>query len=114
MFVHKFGGNSFKARIRDLNKGVGEVAPVIHGTVFIYNLITKPLYHNKPTYETLEQSLESMKKHAIDNKVNRIAMPQIGCGLDGLQWRQVSKIINNVFGNTSIQIVVVSLPPKKH
>jgi O-acetyl-ADP-ribose deacetylase (regulator of RNase III) len=73
------------------------VAVVIHGTIFVYNLITKPLYHNKPTYDDLERSLVAMKKHAIDNKVKRIAMPRIGCGLDGLQWRQVMGFVFVVF-----------------
>ncbi len=45
---------------------------------FIYNLVTKERYSDKPTYETLEQSLQEMREHARKNGVAEIAMPKIG------------------------------------
>lgn len=36
----------------------------------------------------------------------------IGCGLDRLQWKRVSEILEQVFKHTNISITVYSLPVK--
>lgn len=72
----------------------------------VFNLITKERYWHKPTYSTIRGALEMMKKLAIENNINKIAMPVIGCGLDRLQWDKVSEIIKEVFENTDIEILV--------
>lgn len=75
----------------------------------VFNLVTKQSYWNKPTYESLEQALEVMKKQCINLKIKKIAMPQIGCGLDQLEWIKVSEIIDKVFNDTDIEILVCYL-----
>lgn len=40
--------------------------------------ITKKKYNQKPTYETLRQSLEAMKVHCLENGVTKIAIPRYG------------------------------------
>lgn len=72
----------------------------------VFNLITKERYWQKPTYETMRGALEQMKKLAVGNGVKRIAMPIIGCGLDRLDWDKVSTIIQEVFSDTDIEILV--------
>ena len=72
----------------------------------VFNLITKERYWQKPTYETMRGALEMMRKLALKNSVNKIAMPIIGCGLDKLQWGKVSEIIKDVFNDTDIEILV--------
>lgn len=72
----------------------------------IFNLITKERYWQKPTYLTMRGALEMMKQLAIENNVEKIAMPIIGCGLDRLQWDKVSEIIKEVFRDTEIEILV--------
>lgn len=41
--------------------------------------------------------------------VNKIAMPKIGCGLDKQNWSDIKPLIEKVFGDTDIEIVVCSL-----
>ena len=72
----------------------------------VFNLITKERYWQKPTYKTMQGALEIMKMMATENGVKKIAMPIIGCGLDQLQWDKVSKIIQEVFEDTDIEILV--------
>lgn len=72
----------------------------------VFNLITKSRYWNKPTYETLENALEQMKYICEVNYISKIAMPIIGCGLDRLQWKNVKVIINNIFQDSDIEILV--------
>lgn len=75
----------------------------------VLNLITKERYYQKPTYKSLEQSLQAMKNICLHRKVQKIAMPMIGCGLDKLEWGQVSQIIKNIFGDTDMEILVCKL-----
>lgn len=73
---------------------------------FIFNLVTKRNYWNKPTLTTIENALIYMKGQCKLFNVNKIAMPRIGCGLDRQKWSDVKKIIEDVFWDTDIEIVV--------
>lgn len=77
---------------------------ILEGKVF--NLITKRNYWNKPVYDSLIAALKDMRFQAINNNIKFIAMPMIGCGLDRLNWIRVSYIIQKVFSETDITIVV--------
>ena len=70
------------------------------------NLITKEKYWQKPTYDSLRQSLENLCSQIRDSSYMRLAMPRIGCGLDRLEWSKVKTIIENVFIHTDIEILV--------
>ena len=70
------------------------------------NLVTKERYFHKPTLETLRQSLEDLRRQALEMKLQRLAMPKIGCGLDKLEWIDVCEIIQEVFAEMNISIVV--------
>nr|KAF6341764.1 O-acyl-ADP-ribose deacylase 1 [Myotis myotis] len=50
-----------------------------------------------------------MKSHCLKNGVTDLSMPRIGCGLDRLQWENVSTIIEEVFEATDIRITVYTL-----
>lgn len=75
----------------------------------VMNLITKRNYWQKPTYESLKHALLSMKDICISKKINKIAMPTIGCGIDKLEWKYVSEIIKSVFEDTNIEILVCKI-----
>ncbi|XP_055376317.1 ADP-ribose glycohydrolase OARD1-like [Condylostylus longicornis] len=79
---------------------------------YIYYLVTKTLSYQKPTYGSLASSLLSMKNHMISNNVDKLAMPRIGCGLDGLTWNKVKEIINETFQNENVEIVIYNFVPK--
>lgn len=76
---------------------------------FIYYLITKERFSHKPTYNTLRSSLEAMKAHCQENKVMRLSMPRIGCGLDKLDWLKVSDLITQVFSDSTMTVTVYTL-----
>lgn len=75
----------------------------------VFNLVTKSRYYHKPTLHDLEAALLEMKDYAVEMGVKKIAMPQIGCGLDRLNWDDVSELLNQVFGDTDIEILVCVL-----
>ena len=72
----------------------------------VLNLVTKERYYQKPTYNSMKQALEMMKVACVANNIHKVAMPKIGCGLDRLEWDKVSEIIQDVFKDTDIEILV--------
>ncbi len=64
-------------RLRNLGEGyVGGVVKIDN----VFNLITKEKCYQKPTYESLRNSLEEMRKIAFEEEIELIAMPKIGAG----------------------------------
>ena len=96
-----------KNYIRNNWNGKGYCIPAKDFKVF--NLITKNKYSDKPTYETLKQSLLHMRDYATSLNVDTITMPIIGCGLDRLNYDIVKGIIKNIFNDTNITIIVCKL-----
>lgn len=75
----------------------------------VYNLVTKEKYWHKPTLDSLREALLDMRATAREDGVKKIAMPRIGCGLDRLSWEDVKPMIQEVFADTDIEILVCSL-----
>ena len=75
----------------------------------VYNLVTKSRCYYKPTYQSLTEALTDMRKQMIADGVKKLAIPRIGCGLDGLEWSSVSTIVKEIFKDTDIEIVVCAL-----
>ena len=71
---------------------------------WIYNLVTKNSHYDKPTYYNLRKSLCRMKSHMLTYEIKEINLPQIGCGLDKLEWARVFSIILCLFANTGIRV----------
>ncbi|XP_070695964.1 ADP-ribose glycohydrolase OARD1 isoform X2 [Pempheris klunzingeri] len=109
MFKKKFSG---VGELKEQRKLTGQCAVLKRDRRYIHYLITKKKASQKPTYDSLRRSLEDMKSHCEMNGIKRVSMPRIGCGLDRLEWRRVSVILEGVFKHTDISITVYSLPEK--
>lgn len=75
----------------------------------VFNLVTKDKVWHKPTYDSVRDSLEMMREYMDFIGATKLAMPMISCGLDRLQWPQVKSIIEDVFSDTNVDIVVCVL-----
>lgn len=75
----------------------------------VFNLVTKKKCYHKPTYESIEAALETMKDIMDFNSTTKIAMPKIGCGLDRCDWDTVYDIICEVFEDTDVEILICEL-----
>lgn len=75
----------------------------------VFNLVTKRNYWHKPTYKTLEDALIECRNQCEFLNIEKLAMPQIGCGLDKLEWSKVSLMIQEIFKDTNIDIVICKL-----
>lgn len=45
----------------------------------------------------------------MENDVSKLAIPQLGCGIDRLEWAKVKKILHDVFDGEIVEIIVYSL-----
>ena len=50
-----------------------------------------------------------MKEQCEAYDIKKLAMPRIGCGLDRQNWTDVKALIEKVFADTDIEIMVCSL-----
>lgn len=94
----------------------GYMLPIFTKNHIVANLVTKHFVYEKPTYNTLTDSLIDLRDWTIRAYYSgripslKIAMPLIGCGLDLLEWDKVEPIIKDVFKDTDIDILVCEWP----
>ena len=108
LFKQQFG------RVDELKRQqvrVGGVAVLAVESRFVYYLITKPRYSDKPTYASLGSSLSAMFQHMLQNGVKSVSMPEIGCGLDGLTWPNVQQQLCQLLAGTGITCTVYHFRP---
>lgn len=75
----------------------------------VFNLVTKPRCFHKPTYDSLYETLCDMRMQCEALDITKLAMPRIGCGLDKLEWDSVKDVIDDVFDDMDIEILVCTL-----
>ena len=74
-----------------------------------FNLITKENVWQKPTYITMNKALKEMYIQVKNKNIKKLAMPLIGCGIDGLSWKFVRQLIIETFQDLDIEITVYYL-----
>lgn len=75
----------------------------------VFNLITKETWRRKPTMESVKESLSELRQQVDEKGIKKLAMPKIACGLDGLEWENVSEQVRDIFSDTDIEILVCCL-----
>ena len=98
--------NKFGIRGKIQNSGKEVQHPTCILTDRVFNLITKKRSSGKPTFTALTIALQKMKEIALNEGIEKIAMPKIGCGLDCLSWGEVREKIKELFSDTDIDILV--------
>ena len=65
----------------------------IGGEKIIINFPTKTEWFKKSSYEYIESGLLDLVKIIVNQKINSIAIPPLGCGNGGLQWEEVKILL---------------------
>ena len=100
--------------LKEQEIGVGGVAILKIGPGrFIYNLVTKEKYSDKPTYRSIRESLKEMRTHRIDNNIDVISMPGIASGLDKMEWKVIHEMLNELFKSSDIGIRIYTFDEEK-
>ena len=89
---------------------LGTVQPVkVSGSLTILNCFTQKEYGNDGMkyvdYKAIEDCFKQIKEKHLD-KGRSVAMPKIGAGLGGGDWKIIEGIINGIVGDKEILVYV--------
>ena len=76
---------------------------------YIINFPTKVHWSNPSKYEYIEKGLDDLKNIILKYNIKSISIPPLGCGLGGLDFDKVKKIIEKKLSKTEININVYQL-----
>ena len=93
----------------DQKQEKGGLAILKQSKRFIYYLVTKSKSTGKPTYVTFWKSCKCLRDHISSNKVTKLAIPRLGCGLDRLEWTKIKLMIEFLFLKVPIEILVCNI-----
>lgn len=102
---------SVREELSRQDHSVGAAVLTTRGGRAVYNLVTKNRFFDKPAYNALENCLRELKEQMLWNGHYYLAIPEIGCGRDGLHLPLVIQMIEGIFWNTNIQIVMCHWSP---
>lgn len=80
------------------------------GDAVVFNLATQDLPGRTATLDAVRESLTVALANAATLGVPELGIPRLGCGIGGLDWPDVAKVIDDVAGGSTVNVVVVSLP----
>jgi len=66
---------------------------------FIVNFPTKRHWKGRSRYEDIAAGLEDLVKEVRQRNIRSIAIPPLGCGLGGLDWKRVRSMIEQTFSS---------------
>lgn len=119
-FRRRFGGQSTlkvqlqvaRASVQKAQKGiVPDVLVLPHSTrKCIYYLVTKQSCYEKPNYVSLEGALKEMAQHMKNHNIFSLAIPELSCGKNYLEWTGVEASIKtafeHVFGDDIANVII--------
>lgn len=75
----------------------------------VFNLVIKKGKYDSANFEDLEDAFYDMRDQMEDNDISKLAIPHIGCGKEGFKWSEVRDMLDDIFHDTDIEILVCSL-----
>lgn len=79
----------------------------------VFNLVIRRNPTKKAKYKRLRAALEDMKDQMEDNMITKIAIPKLDCDHERMDWGRVKEIVEEVFANTDVEILVCNLTKNK-
>lgn len=110
-FVDKFGQVK---KLKNQNPKFHDLVFLKENKRFLIYLITKEKYFDKPSNKDLFVTLLNLKQFCCKNNIRKLGIPQLGCGLDRLNWEDVCCMIKYIFKGTNIEILVFKNKIKKN
>lgn len=75
---------------------------------YIINFPTKNHWKNPSKIEYIKDGLKDLKKFLIENNIKSVAIPPLGAGNGGLDWKDVKSLIENELKElTDIEIIIL-------
>lgn len=87
----------------------GFVLPVIENGIIVLNMATQYELGPDAQYDYVDEAAQNLYAYCTMNAVKIVKMPKIGCGIGGLQWKSVAKILRET-GDDDVALEVYYLP----
>lgn len=88
---------------------LGEVMSWAVDGRMIFNLATQKRPYSQAQSWAIKDALTKTKTIMNNRNISSIALPHIGCGLGGLEWKEVRPIIAEVFIDWQGEVYIYSL-----
>lgn len=110
VFKSKYGATEFPEQHG--SPAVGEALHLYRKERHLFYMVTKKLSNGKPTYRAIWDSLINLRHQLLHLGLKKLGIPRLGCGLDGLDWKTVRSMIEELFKDTGIDILVCFYDPR--
>lgn len=120
MFKERFPDNfeSYKKACENQEIRIGKMFvsenKEIFGPKWVVNFPTKTHWRVQTKHEWIEEGLHDLVRVIMDKKISSIAIPPLGCGNGGLNWRDVKPLIVAALENIEGLEAVVYEPTAKY
>jgi O-acetyl-ADP-ribose deacetylase (regulator of RNase III) len=81
---------------------------------WIINFPTKQHWRGKARLEWIEAGLQDLRSVILEKKIRSIALPPLGCGNGGLDWRLVRPVIERALEDLSDVDIIVYEPTREY
>jgi len=108
-FPENFKAYKNAYRNNQLSTGKVLVLPTGHLTnpKYILNFPTKRHWRSKSRLDDIKAGLVDLVRVIEENKIGSIAIPPLGCGNGGLDWKDVRPLIENVLTSlTDVEVLI--------
>nr|XP_023025605.1 uncharacterized protein LOC111513613 [Leptinotarsa decemlineata] len=102
-FKRRFG--RIDQLLRQNQKSGGLASLFVEGR-WIFYLVTKDHYYQKPNNRVIFNSLRRLRDFVDENEVNNLAIPKIACGRDHKNWKLIKPMICFLFRHSSCQLYI--------
>jgi O-acetyl-ADP-ribose deacetylase (regulator of RNase III) len=76
-------------------------------TEWIANFPTKDSWRNYSRIEWIEEGLTDLRAQLVSREIASVAIPPLGCGLGGLAWNSVKRLIETTFESFEGRVLVL-------
>jgi len=120
MFKEAFPANfrAYEQAVRQEKVRVGEMlvteTHALHGPKWLISFPTKQHWRNPSKIDWIVSGLEDLRRVLIENKIESVALPPLGCGNGGLDWNQVRPLIEQALGAVPELEVLVFEPTTQY
>lgn len=107
-FPENFAAYAVAVKRGDLKVGVVQVVAVksTTGVEYIINFPTKAHWRFPSKIEWIKTGLEDLKQKIATHNIRSIALPPLGCGNGGLDWREVKPLIEEALKDVPVTVVL--------
>lgn len=109
-FPDVFASYQRACKLGEVTVGRMHVVPRQGSPRFIFNFPTKTTWRKPSELDYIKHGLRDLARVVLELGIASIAVPPLGCGLGGLDWRDVEPLIIDAFKRLPAVRVVVFEP----